>query len=76
MPNLGDEIKVGDLTFLVTNMDTLKETIQIRHAQRTVEIRKSDLETKDKKYFVRKETVTRLEHAEDDPHEEEDTYRL
>ena len=76
MPNLGDEIKVGDLTFLVTNMDTLKETIQIRHAQRTVEIRKSDLETKDKKYFVRKETVTRLEHAEDDVHEEEDTYRL
>ncbi len=75
MPNQGDEIRVGDLTFVVTGMDTLKETIQMRNAQRTIEIRKSDLETRDRKYFVRKETVTRLENAVDDT-PEEDAYRL
>ncbi|OHD65892.1 MAG: hypothetical protein A2176_03535 [Spirochaetes bacterium RBG_13_51_14] len=75
MPDLGAEIRAGDVTYLVTGVDTLKETIQMRHRERTVEIMKSDLETRDGMYILKKEVVTRIEKSDDDS-ADEDVYKL
>ncbi|HOT43595.1 MAG TPA: regulatory iron-sulfur-containing complex subunit RicT [Spirochaetota bacterium] len=75
MPDPGAQIIAGDTTYVVTNVDTLKETIRMRHKDRTVEIFKSDLEINGKTYVLKKEIVTKIETAEEDTHEE-DTYTL
>ncbi|HNW27465.1 MAG TPA: regulatory iron-sulfur-containing complex subunit RicT [Spirochaetota bacterium] len=75
MPDPGAQIIAGDTTYVVTNVDTLKETIRMRHKDRTVEIFKSDLEINGKSYVLKKEIVTKIETAEEDNHEE-DTYTL
>ncbi len=75
MPDPGAQIQAGDTVYTVTNVDTLKESIRMRHKDRTVEICKSDLEITGKTYTLKKEVITRIENAEDDNHEE-DTYSL
>ncbi|MBP7737441.1 MAG: stage 0 sporulation protein [Spirochaetes bacterium] len=75
MPDPGAQIQAGDTTYTVTNVDTLKESIRMRHKDRTVEIFKGDLEINGKTYILKKEIVTKIENAEDDNHEE-DTYSL
>jgi len=70
MPGLGTEIQAGDTTYVITGIDTLKETIQMRHDRRTVEILKSDLDFQKNKYFLRKDIVTKIENADDDNSEE------
>jgi cell fate regulator YaaT (PSP1 superfamily) len=75
MPDPGAQIVAGDTTYVVTNVDTLKETIRMRHKDRTVEIFKSDLVINGKSYVLKKEIVTKIETAEEDTHEE-DTYTL
>ncbi len=75
MPEPGTQIQAGENTYVVVSVDTLKESIRMRHKERTVEILKSDLDIQGEKYTLRKEIVTRIEHAEDDA-AEEDTYKL
>lgn len=75
MPESGSQIQAGENTYVVTSVDTLKESIRMRNKERTVEILKSDLDIQGDKYMLKKEIVTRIEHAEDDA-AEEDTYKL
>ena len=75
MPDTGTEVRAGDITYTVTGIDTLKETIRLRSRERSVEIRKDDLEVRDGKYFLSKEVVARIEKAEDET-AEEDSYTL
>jgi hypothetical protein len=76
MPEPGAQIQAGDNIYVVTSVDTLKESIHMRLKERTVEIFKSDLEIlPGEKYILKKEIVTKIEHAEDDA-AEEDTYKL
>jgi cell fate regulator YaaT (PSP1 superfamily) len=75
MPEPGAQIQAGENTYVVTNVDTLKESIRMRLKERTVEIFKSDLEIQGDKYILKKEIVTKIEHAEDDA-AEEDMYKL
>ncbi len=75
MPDSGAQIQAGDTTYTVTSVDTLKESIRMRHKDRTVEIFKGDLDINGKTYTLKKEVITRIENAEDDNHEE-DTYTL
>ncbi|MBN2160936.1 MAG: stage 0 sporulation protein [Spirochaetes bacterium] len=75
MPDVGDQIRAGDITYVITAIDTLKESIQMRHGNRNIEICKSDLEVKGNVYNLKKEIITKIEHAEDDA-AEEDTYKL
>jgi cell fate regulator YaaT (PSP1 superfamily) len=70
MPGLGAEIQAGDATYIVTGVDTLKETIQMRHDGRSVEISKSDLDFQNNKYILRKDILDKIEHADDENHEE------
>ena len=75
MPDPGTHIQAGENTYVVTGVDTLKESIRMRHKDRNVEIRKSDLEINGGKYSLKPEVVTRIETVEDDA-AEEDTYTL
>ncbi|MBN1497298.1 MAG: stage 0 sporulation protein [Spirochaetes bacterium] len=75
MPDPGTHIQAGENVYVVTGVDTLKESIRMRHKDRTVEIRKSDLEINNGKYSLKPEVVTRIETVEDDA-AEEDMYTL
>jgi cell fate regulator YaaT (PSP1 superfamily) len=75
MPDIGDEILAGDITYTITGVDTLKQSIQMRHGNRNVEISKADLEIQGKVYNLKKDIITKIENAEDDA-AEEDTYTL
>jgi cell fate regulator YaaT (PSP1 superfamily) len=75
MPDPGAQIQAGENTYVVVSVDTLKESIRMRHKERTVEILKSDLDIQGDKYMLKKEILARIEHAEDDA-AEEDTYTL
>lgn len=75
MPEPGAQIQAGENTYVVTSVDTLKESIRMRHKERTVEILKSDLDINGDNYILKKEIVTKIEHAEDDA-AEEDMYKL
>jgi len=75
MPEPGAQIKAGENTYIVTSVDTLKESIRMRFKERTVEILKADLDIQGDKYTLRKEIVTKIEHAEEDA-AEEDMYKL
>jgi cell fate regulator YaaT (PSP1 superfamily) len=75
MPKIGTEIQAGDATYVVTGIDTLKESIQMRHGGRTVEIFKSDIDFQNNRCTLRKSIVTKIENAEDD-NQEEDAYKL
>lgn len=75
MPDMGTEVRAGEITYFVAGMDTLKETIRLRNKERSVEIKKDDLEMKDGKYFLNKDVVARIEKAEDET-AEEDSYTL
>src|SRR3990172_6444535 len=74
MPKPGTEIQAGDVTYVITGIDTLKETIQMRHEGRTVEVLNSDVELESDAYILRKDIVTKIENADDD--HEEDAYKL
>jgi cell fate regulator YaaT (PSP1 superfamily) len=73
MPKLGTEIRSGDATYIITGVDTLKETILMRHGGRTLEIKNTDIELQNGAYVVRKDVATRIDNAND---QEEDAYIL
>ncbi|TFH40411.1 MAG: stage 0 sporulation protein [Chrysiogenales bacterium] len=75
MPNPGDQIRAGEATYIVTGVDTLRESITIKHANRYIEIKKSDLERKDSKYILKSDVISRIENAEPENADEE-TYKL
>jgi len=75
MPDMGAEVRAGEITYFVAGMDTLKETIRLRNKERSIEIKKDDLEMKDGKYFLNKDVVARIYKAEDET-AEEDSYTL
>ena len=71
MPKQGAEIRAGGLTYVVTGMDTMKETIQIRHGIRTVEIHRCDLERRDDAYFLRSEVAEAIAKTDKETLEED-----
>jgi cell fate regulator YaaT (PSP1 superfamily) len=73
MPKLGTEIKSGDATYVITGVDTLKETILMRHGSRTLEIQNSDIELQNGSYILKKDVATKIDNAND---QEEDAYIL
>ncbi len=75
MPDPGAHIQAGENTYVVTGVDTLKESIRMRHKDRNVEIFKCDLVIEGNKYSLKPEVVTRIETVEEDV-PEEDTYTL
>lgn len=75
MPNPGDQVKAGEKTYVVTGVDTLKESITIKHDNRYVEIRKGDLEKKQNAYILKREVIEKIETVEPENPDEE-TYKL
>ncbi|MBN2079091.1 MAG: stage 0 sporulation protein [Spirochaetes bacterium] len=75
MPKPGDQVKAGEKTYVVTGVDTLKESITIKHDNRYVDIHKGDLEKKQNAYILKSEIVERIETIEPENPDEE-TYKL
>ena len=46
MPEPGEQIQAGENTYVVTGVDTLKESIRMRHKDRNVEVFKCDLDNR------------------------------
>ncbi len=75
MPNPGDQVKAGEKTYVVTGVDTLKESITIKHDNRYVDIHKGDLEKKQNAYILKREVIEKIETVEPENPDEE-TYKL
>ena len=72
-PPVGTEIRCGSLLFTVTSGDILKQTLKIKDKDRFFDINRTDLETEDGVFFIKKEVLDRITNV-DEQEPEDDSY--
>ncbi len=70
LPKLGTEIIAGDKKFTVESVDTLKESLQIKNAEQTIEISNNDIEIIKGVHILKKNVLDRINNPDDDTNEE------